>query len=223
MRRARRTAAGSFLSLAAVVAVTVLASCGQPGGSGSGTSPAQSSPAQASPARTRQSQGQPAPADFGWFRERPAPGGWHQAALAARRAVLSYPGSLRPMPGDRGTVTVGLTSPAGATLVYLNVTPRQGSETLRDWPTFRLAHLREDGDTAVRLDAASATLPFRGGHGRCVVDDYITRIRSNHYREIACFVQAAGDASVLIAATPAAAWGRYGALLERVVSGYAVN
>lgn len=220
-RRARWTAAGSFLSLTAAVAVTVLASCGQPGGSGPGAAPAQSPPAQTTPGQ--QGQGQPAPADFGWFRERPVPGGWIQAALAARRAVLSYPSSLRPMPGDRGTVTVGLTSPAGAILVYLNVTPRQGSETLRDWPAFRLAHLREDGDTAVRLDATSATLPFRGGHGRCVVDDYITRIHSNHYREIACFVQAVRGATVLIAATPAAAWGHYGALLERVVSGYAVN
>jgi hypothetical protein len=207
-RRARRITAASFLSLAAVMAVTVLAACGRPGGSGPGTGPAQSPPA---------------PAGFGWFRQRPAPGGWNQAGLAVPHAVLSYPSSLRPMPGDRGTVTVGLTSPAGAILVYLNVTPRQGNETLRDWPAFRLAHLREDGDTAVRLDAASAGLPFRGGHGRCVVDDYITRIRGNHYREIACFVQAARGASVLIAATPAAAWGHYGPMLERVVSGYAVS
>jgi hypothetical protein len=56
-----------------------------------------------------------------------------------------------------------------------------------------------------------------------VVDDYTTRVHSNHYREIACFVRGTRAASVLIAATPTTTWARYGALLERVVNGYAVN
>jgi hypothetical protein len=164
-----------------------------------------------------------APAGFGWFRPGPTPPGWARAGLTARQAVLTYPRYLQPLSSDRGTVSVGLLSPAGATLVYLNVTPRQGAETVRDWPAFRLSHLREDGDTAVRLVATSATLPFHGGNGRCVVDDYTTRVHSNHYREIACFVRGTRAASVLIAATPATTWARYGPLLERVVNGYAVN
>ena len=139
---------------------------------------------------------------FGWFHSGPAPAGWRQASPAGRDAVLSYPASV---------------------LVYLNVTPRQGGETLRSWPAFRLAHLREDGDSAVRLDAASATLPFRGGQGRCVLDDYTTKVHNNHYREIACFVRGARGASVLVAATRAVTWGHYGALLERVVNGFAVS
>ena len=160
---------------------------------------------------------------FGWFHSGPAPAGWRQASPAGRDAVLSYPASLATLAGDRGTVTVGLNSAAGAVLVYLNVTPRQGGETLRSWPAFRLAHLREDGDSAVRLDAASATLPFRGGQGRCVLDDYTTKVHNNHYREIACFVRGARGASVLVAATRAVTWGHYGALLERVVNGFTVS
>jgi hypothetical protein len=202
----------SFLALSAAVAVTALVlPRGQVAGSGPRTVSARSQSAQV------------APAGFGWFRVRSAPGGWAHAGLTGRQAVLSYPSSLRSMASDRGTVAVGLTSPSGAILVYLNVTPRQGPETLQGWPAFRLSHLRAEGQTAVRLDATSATLPFRSGQGRCVVDDYITRIAGNHYREIACFVQGTRAASVLIAATPAATWARYGGLLERVVNGYAVN
>jgi len=164
--------------------------------------------------------GQPAPAGFAWFRPGPAPVGWLRASLAGQRATLSYPGSLRPMHGDPGTVTVGSTSRSGAVLVYLNVTPRQGAETLRDWPSFRVDHLRAEGQTSVRVDGVSPLLSFRGGRGRCVIDNYTTRVHDNHYREIACYVRAAHAASVLVAATPAAAWEAAAALLEQVVRSY---
>src|SRR5215470_2468585 len=94
-------------------------------------------------------------AGFGWFRPGAAPAAWLRASLPGQHATLSYPSSLRPMPGDYGTVTVGRDSRSGAVLVYLNVTPRQGDETLRDWPGFRLAHLRDDGTTLVHLDDVS--------------------------------------------------------------------
>jgi hypothetical protein len=178
------------------------------------------------PAVSQAAQGQAAPAGFAWFRSQSAPAGWLQASLAGQSGVLSYPRMLRPMPGDAGTVTYGLNTRAGAALVYLNVTPRQSGETLRNWPGFRTEHLREDGETDVRIDATSGTLSFRGGRGRCVVDDYTTKVRNNHYREIACYVQGATGAhpaSVLIAATRAVTWAQYGTLLERVVNGYAVK
>lgn len=159
-------------------------------------------------------------AGFGWFHPGPAPGTWRRASLAGQRAMLSYPGSLRPMRGDPGTVTVGSTSRSGAVLVYLNVTPRQGDETLRDWPSFRVDHLRGEGQTGVRVDGVSPWLDFRGGRGRCVEDNYTTKIHGNHYREIACYVQGAHAASVLVAAAPAAAWQATAALLEKVVSSY---
>jgi hypothetical protein len=185
-----------------------------------------STPAQREPAAGQPEQSQAAPAGFAWFRAETAPASWLQASLAGHSGVLSYPSMLRPMSGDAGTVTYGLNTRAGAALIYLNVTPRQGDETLQNWPGFRAEHLREDGETAVRIDATSGPLSFRGGQGRCVVDDYTTKIHNNHYREIACYVQgitSAHTASVLIAATRAVTWAQYGTLLERVVNGYAVK
>lgn len=44
------------------------------------------------------------------------------------------------------------------------MTPRQGTESLRDWPVFRLSHLREDGDTAVHAATPAAT---GDGTGHC--------------------------------------------------------
>ena len=181
---------------------------------------------QSQSALSQAAQSQAAPASFAWFRSEAAPGSWLQASLAGRSGVLSYPSTLRPMSGDAGTVTFGINTRSGAALVYLNVTPRQGGETLQNWPGFRTEHLREDGETAVRIDATSGTLSFRGGQGRCVVDDYTTKIHNNRYREIACYVQgltSARTASVLIAATRAVTWAQYGTLLERVVNGYAMK
>jgi hypothetical protein len=124
------------------------------------------------------------------------------------------------MHGDRGTVTVESTAGSGEVLVYLNVTPKQGGETLGNWTDFRLEHLREDGQTAVHLDAVSPALHFRGGPGRCVIDNYATKIHTNHYDEIACIVQGAHATSVLVAATSTTAWQAQRALLEEVVSSY---
>jgi hypothetical protein len=160
------------------------------------------------------------PAAFAWFRPGAAPAAWLRASLPGQRATLSYPDSLSPVHGDHGTVTVGLNSPSGAVLVYLNVTPRQGGETLRNWPSFRLNHLRYDGATAVRVDGVSPSLNFRGGRGRCVIDSYVTKVHANHYQEIACFVQGTHAANVLVAATSARTWRVHQPLLDRVVSTY---
>jgi hypothetical protein len=161
-----------------------------------------------------------AAAGFGWFHPGPAPGAWLRASLSGQRATLSYPGSLRPEHSDPGTVTVGSTARSGEVLMYLNVTPKQGGETLHNWPGFRMEHLREDGQSAVHLDGVSGPLSFRGGHGRCVMDNYTTDEHHNHYNEIACIVQGAHATSVLVAATSTAAWQANRALLEKVVSSY---
>ena len=60
----------------------------------------------------------------------------------------------------------------------------------------------------------------RGGSGRCVIDNYTTKIHNNHYDEIACIVRGAHATSVLVAAAAAAAWQANHALLEKVVSSY---
>jgi len=162
----------------------------------------------------------PALSGFAWFHPGGAPGAWRRASLGGRGATLSYPGALRPMHGDRGTVTVGRSARSGAVLVYLNVTPKQGDETLGNWTDFRLEHLREDGQSAVHLDGVSPALHFRGGPGRCVIDNYTTKIHNNSYDEIACIVHGAHATSVLVAATSAAAWQAQRGLLEKVVSSY---
>lgn len=203
--RSSRPAAVALAAAAGLAVALLAAACSQATRSGPDTATARSGAAGTG---------------FGWLRARPAPAGWARAALPGQAAVLWYPRWLVRQQGDAGTVTEGLVSPAGAVQVYLNVTPRQGGETLATWDRFRLDHLREDGDTGVRLDARSAGLAFRGGRGRCVIDDYTTRVHSNHYREIACFVQAGGKGSVLVAATRAAGWGTYGSVLEKVVSAY---
>jgi hypothetical protein len=159
---------------------------------------------------------------FSWFRAGPAPAGWRQVALPGGGAVLSYPGWLGPVSGDAGTVSRALIR-AGSTMIYLNVTPRQGDETLRDWAGFRVGHLRDDDARSARLDGSASGLAFRGGTGSCVIDDYVTKVQANHYREIACYVRGAQAASVLVAAAPAADWTRYAALLERAVSSYTVT
>jgi hypothetical protein len=220
--RNRLTVIGGVAVLAVAAVAALIFARGQ-ASSGPVSSPAQSQPTQSQPARSPLAQAG-APAGFAWFRPRfPSPGNWLQASLAGRSGVLSYPRMLRPMHGDPGAVTFGLNTRAGAVLVYLNVTPRQGDETLPNWPHFRVAHLAEEGQRAVRVDATSAILPFQGGQGRCVVDDYTSSVHNNRYREIACLVRGAHASSVVIAATRVAAWAQYGTLLEQVVNGYAVK
>lgn len=164
----------------------------------------------------------PGRAALDWFRAGPAPADWHQVTLPGGGAVLSYPPALSPVTGDKGTVSEGFTR-SGRVLVYLNVTPRQGDEMLSGWAHFRVGHLTDDDASSARLDGAAGGLKFRGGPGSCVVDDYVTRVHANHYREIACFVRGAHASSVVVAATPAADWARYGSLLERAVDSYAVR
>ena len=210
-KRSRTGIAVAAAVAAAAAAVTVALASGGPGhagthasGGGRGTGRAAAGPG------------------FAWFRPRPAPPGWREAPLPGGAAVLSFPPSLSAMPGDAGTVTRGLDR-SGSVLVYLNVTPRQGDETLRGWAGFRLEHLRDDDARSARLDSEAGGLAFRGGRGSCVIDDYVTRVRAHQYREIACYVRGAHASSVLIAAAPAADWARYGGLLEQAVESYAVS
>ena len=209
------TAAATATGVAMAFALTACASntgtsAGQPGSS-------QASGAGQLSARHRD------PAGFAWFRTRPTPGGWQRVSLPGGEAVLSYPRSLHALDSDRGTVSEGLTTKSGTVLVYLNVTPKQGNETLRDWPGFRVEHLLDDDASAARMTGQATGLAFRGGSGSCVLDTYTTKVHANHYREIACFVQGSRGASVLIAATPAADWGTYAGLLEEAVNTYAAR
>ncbi|HSS56075.1 MAG TPA: hypothetical protein VLK79_15620 [Gaiellales bacterium] len=163
-----------------------------------------------------------APAGFSWLTARPAPASWPRISLPDGTATLAAPPSLVEIHGDPGTVSVGLPAASGD-LVYLNATPRQGAETLPDWAEFRIDHLRDENATTATIDAHAEHLTFLGGTGSCVLDDYVTRVGTHHYREIACLVQGAHAASVLIAATPTATWDRYQPVLEQAVNAYTVR
>ena len=153
----------------------------------------------------------------------PAPAGWHHLALPNGTAVLSYPPSLRPLAGDTDAVSAARLAPGGAFQLYLNATPRQGSERLQGWAGFRLRLLRSDDAASDHQDAAAEGVKFRGGTGSCVIDDYATRIGGHHYQEVACLVQGRTSASVIVAAAPAAAWARARPLLLRAVAAYLVR
>lgn len=209
--RARIAGAAAIIAAAAIAASVAFASSS--GSSSSGTHGRVAGPAGSRP---------PGRGALTWFRARPAPARWRQVTLPGGGAVLSYPPSLSRMAGDEGTVSEALTR-SGRVVVYLNVTPRQGDETLSGWARFRVGHLTDDDASSARLDGAAGGLRFYGGPGSCVVDDYITKVHANHYREIACFVRGAHASSVVVAATPAADWARYAGLLEQAVDSYAVQ
>jgi len=143
--------------------------------------------------------------------------------LASGTGVLSYPPSLHSVHADHGAVSAALLDAHGNYLQYLNATPEQGGEDLSDWCSFRIAHLRDEASVSVHEEACVVGLSFRGGKGSCVIDDYVTRFKHNHFREIACFVKGRGAGSVIVAAAPAARWERLGPQLERAVAAYEIK
>ena len=152
-----------------------------------------------------------------------APSDWRHLTLPNRTAVLSYPPSLRPISGDKVAVSAARLSRHGAFQLYLNATPRQGSEQLARWPAFRLHLLRSDTAVSARQVAEAHGVKFRGGTGSCVIDRYVTRVGGHHFQEIACLVVGRISASVIVAAAPTAAWTQERPLLLQAVSAYLIR
>jgi hypothetical protein len=167
--------------------------------------------------------GRPPGRAFPALRPAAAPAGWPHLALPNDTAVLSYPPSLHQLAGDTDAVSAAQLSPGGVFQLYLNATPRQGSERLQGWAAFRLRLLRSDDAVSAHQDAAAEGVIFRGGTGSCVIDDYLSRIGGHHYEEVACLVQGRTHASVIVAAAPAAQWTRARPLLLRAVAAYFVR
>ena len=152
-----------------------------------------------------------------------APAGWQRLTLPNGTAVLYFPPSMRRVSGDRDAVSVARLGPDGKFLLYLNATPRQGEETLRNWSSYRLRVLTGDDASRATLDGAAVNQRFRGGTGSCVVDNYVTRVDAHRYTELACLVQGRSGASVIVAAAPTALWPTARALLAQAVSAYTVR
>jgi hypothetical protein len=154
---------------------------------------------------------------FAWLKPMSPPSGWSIARIHSG-AELSYPPGWTPIRSDPGTASVAVVGNGERIDAFLNVTPKQGTETLANWSRFRPRHNRDEDDRGVRLLAATTNRRFRSGRGACVIDTYTTS--KARYREIACLVSDARSSAVVVAAAPAAMWARHAATLERAVSSF---
>jgi hypothetical protein len=153
---------------------------------------------------------------FGWLQPQHTPPGWKLARLPSGHATFAYPSTWRPIRTDPGTASVALLGYRLGIRGYLNLTPRQGAETLANWPSFRIQHLREENSTQVRLIASAHGLVFSSGRGSCVIDSY--RTPRTRYREIACLVAGTRTSSVLVGAAPSKTWAQQVGTIERAIA-----
>ena len=156
---------------------------------------------------------------FAWLRPASPPVGWH-IARTPDGSALAYPPGWSAIKTDPGTASVALRGSGGRIDGYLNVTPKQGSETLANWSRFRPQKNREEGARNVRLLAATSEAHFRSARGSCVIDTYTTSVTT--YEEIACLVSGPGSSAVVVAAAPTQLWQERSAVLERAVSSFVV-
>jgi hypothetical protein len=144
------------------------------------------------------------------------PHGWKLARLPSGNATFAYPRTWRPIRTDPGTASVALVDHARSIRGYLNLTPRQGTETLANWSSFRIEHLADEGSRDVRLVASAHGLVFRSGRGTCVIDSY--RTSRARYREIACLVAGTRTSSVVVGAAPSTTWTQQAGTIERAIA-----
>jgi hypothetical protein len=154
---------------------------------------------------------------FAWLRPASPPVGWHVTRIPDG-AALAYPPGWAAIKTDPGSASVALRGSGGRIDGYLNVTPKQGAETLANWSRFRPQKNREEGARKVRLLAATRAGQFRSARGSCVIDEYTTSLTT--YEEIACLVSGAGSSNVVVAAAPTRLWHQRSAVLERAVASF---
>ena len=109
----------------------------------------------------------------------------------------------------------------GRFLAYLNLTPRQGAESLSNWSSFRAHHNREEGDRHVRLLAAARGLRVAGRDASCVKDSYTTS-SGVAYVELACLIGGERSA-VVVGAAPPDEWPAQEPDIERSISSVALE
>jgi len=158
-----------------------------------------------------------ASAPFAWLRPAPPPAGW-QVTRIPDGAAIAYPPGWTAIKTDPGSASVAVRGDGGRIDGYLNVTPKQGAETLANWSRFRPQKNRNEGAQKVRLLAATQAAQFRSARGSCVIDEYTTSLTT--YEEIACLVSGSGSSNVVVAAAPTRLWHQRSAVLERAVSSF---
>jgi hypothetical protein len=154
---------------------------------------------------------------FAWLHPASPPADWHVARIPDG-AALAYPPGWSAIKTDPGTASVAIRGSGGRLDGYLNVTPKQGAETLANWSRFRPQKNREEGARKVRLLAATRAARFGSARSSCVIDEYTTSLTT--YEEIACLVSGAGSSDVVVAAAPSRLWRERSAMLERAVSSF---
>jgi hypothetical protein len=156
---------------------------------------------------------------FAWLRPGSPPAAWPAARIPSG-AVMSYPSvGWRQIRGDPGTATAAVFDSENRYLGYLNVTPRQGDESLSTWASFRVAHNAHEGDRHVIRVAVGRGLRFRTGRGSCVQDAYTTQTGIG-YTEIACLVAGTRATSVIVGAAPTSHWAAIAPTLHRAISAF---
>lgn len=153
---------------------------------------------------------------FAWLRPGAPPAGWPRATIPDG-ATMAYPPGWQRTSGDPGTATVSLFDRHHGFLGYLNITPRQSDETLTNWGHFRVEHNAEEHERRVTTLAVGSGLRFRTGQGACVKDAYTT-ITGARYTELACLVMGRTSSTVIVGASPPAAWTRISPVLEQAIS-----
>lgn len=157
---------------------------------------------------------------FAWLRPSAGPAQWPTARIPSG-ATMPYPPGWRPVAGDRGTATVARLSGPNDYVGYLNLTPRQGGETLAGWARFRIEHNADEGDRNVTPLAAATGQRFVDGTGTCVTDEYTTST-GTRYIEIACLVAGRRGGVVIVGATPPQDWAHVAPSLERAITAVTV-
>jgi hypothetical protein len=134
---------------------------------------------------------------------------------------MPYPPGWRRIHGDSGTASAALLAGGGRFLGYLNLTPRQGPESLGNWLSFRPGHNREEGDREVHRLAGASNLVFANARGSCVRDSYTTETGAR-YIEIACLVVGQRSAVVIVGAAPPGDWAQQSGDIKRAIAGVRV-
>lgn len=156
-------------------------------------------------------------APFAWVHPAAAPSGWRRVAIPTG-AAFSIPPGWRAVKGDPGTASAALLAADGRYRGYLNLTPRQSTESLASWATFRVAHNRDEHETHDVTQATATGLRFRdGARGSCVQDAY-TSGSGVRYVEIACLIAGRRASTVVVGAATTAAWARVRPALQRAVA-----
>ncbi len=155
---------------------------------------------------------------FGWLASTTPPAPWARLTLPPGLGTLSSPPGFHTVEGDPGTLSVALRNSPATYLGYLNLTPRQGHETLQNWAAFRLSHLLGDDVVSVHEDGTVQSVGTAAAVRSCVTDDYVTTIGHHHFHEVACYVTSGSVRSVVVAATPSCDPAHVWTHLERAVA-----